>query len=355
MSTKENQNQSNEEEIDLGKLFSLIGNMFSNLFRFIEKVLKGLFHFFILLLLFLKEHLLKLIIAIVIGASLGFALDFISPQEYTYDMLIEPNYNSIDQIYEKMEYYNVLIDSGDSIALSNQFNISFIDANSLVQFTLTAYETKKDQILAYDAFIKETDSLSQRYFSFDDFVGEGTSKYDSKQYMYRIVSKTASLKIFADSIIANIESNPTLKNKRRVKLNTLKLDSIAARIALREIDSLRSLYKKVTLLEVEKENIPNTSTYLDFSKSSDSNNNDIAFFNISKELNARLIQIESDKEESDEIVKVLTVFNPAGREVGAFYETNMFQLGRLFGGVLLLIILFKKLNDYLKEYSKKEL
>ncbi len=59
--TKESQPK--EEEIELGSLFIIIGKGFSNLFRFIGKIFKGFFHFFILLLLFLKDNLIKLAIA----------------------------------------------------------------------------------------------------------------------------------------------------------------------------------------------------------------------------------------------------------------------------------------------------
>ena len=55
MSTKQN----NEEEVDLGSLFIIIGNGFKKLFNFIGGVFKGLFHFFILILLFIKENLIK--------------------------------------------------------------------------------------------------------------------------------------------------------------------------------------------------------------------------------------------------------------------------------------------------------
>ena len=55
MSDKENKTPITvkEEEIDLGKLFSLIGNAFSKLFNNIGLLLKVLFHYFILLLIFL--------------------------------------------------------------------------------------------------------------------------------------------------------------------------------------------------------------------------------------------------------------------------------------------------------------
>ncbi len=356
MSDKENKSPITvkEEEIDLGKLFSLIGNAFSKLFSFVGNLLKGIFHYFILFLLFIREHLVKLGIAIALGIFIGFILDALSPDKYSYDMIIEPNYNSVHQIFEKMEYYNVLIDEKDSILLSKEFGISYKEANSLVSFKLEPYETKKDQILAYDQFIKSTDTLTQQYFTFKDFAEGGTSQFDSKQYVYRINSKINNLTMFGDKILADIELNPTIQKKKRIQLYTLKLDSIAARIALKEIDSLRSLYKKVTLLEVEKEKIPSSSsTYLDFSKESKSNNNDIALFNISKDLNKKLIEIEKAKETSIDVVNVITTFNPVGNNRGTLSGSYMVLLVYIFGGGMLSYLLLIRLNAYLVKYKEQ--
>lgn len=349
---KKNQITVKEEEVDLGKLFSMIGSMFSNLFRFIGKILKGLFHYFILLLIFIKAHLVKIGIATILGVLIGYAVDSTVPDKYSYDMIIEPNYGSIDQIFEKMEYYNVLIEEEDSLRLHEEFNISFEDANSLVSFKLQPYETKKDQILAYDDFITNTDTLTQKIFSFNDFIGDGTSQFDSKRYVYRINSKINNLTLFGDKILADIELNPTIQKKKRIQLYTLKLDSIAARNSLREIDTLRSTYKKVLLSELGKETTPNgSSTYLDFSQESKSNNNDIELFNISKNLNKKLIQIEKDKETSIDVVNVITTFNPIGANRGKLSDSYKFILGYLFGGGMLALLLLKRLNNYLIQYK----
>ena len=359
MSDKGNKNPITvkEEEIDLGKLFSLIGNAFSKLFKFLGILLKGIFHYLILLLIFLREHLVKLGISIALGVTVGFVFDYISPNKYSYDMIIEPNYESIHQIFEKVEYYNVLINEEDSIALSKHFGISFHEANSLVKFELNAYETKKDQIMAYDEFIKNTDTLTQYYFSFSDFASEGPSQFDSKRYIYRIYSEINNLLIvnYEKQILEDVEKNVTIQKRKKIKLYTLKLDSLAARGSLREIDSLRNLYKKVTLLELENEQLPNSSsTYLDFSKNAETKNNDLALFNISKELNNKLIEIERAKETSTDVVNVITDFNPVGNNRKlSFIESKEFILGVWFGGVVLAFLLLKRLNIYLSRYKEQ--
>jgi hypothetical protein len=104
--------------------------------------LKGIFHYFILLLIFIKAHIVRIGIALLLGVVIGTVVDITSPDIYSYDMIIEPNYGSVDQIFEKMEYYNVLIEENDTIGLNKEFGFTYDEANSLVSFNLNPYETK---------------------------------------------------------------------------------------------------------------------------------------------------------------------------------------------------------------------
>lgn len=341
-----------EEEIDLGGIFKMIGNTINKLFNSFLSLLKFLYHYLILILLFFKTHLKLLLSAIIIGAILGYLIDFISPTKYTYDMIIQPNYKSIDQIYENVEYYNVLIASKDSVNLSKEFDIDYKTANSIVEFSLIPYETEKDKILAYDSFIRNTDTLTHKHFSYDDFKGKGTSKFDSKYYVFRIVSYKPKLKSFENKIISDIEKNPLLTKKRKIKRNIIKLDSIATQKAIKDANELRSLYKETQLKALENQNKLGTSTtYIDFSKENNLNN-DIELFTIVKNLNQNLINLEASKEESEEIVNVLTSFNPSGKKLTTLYETLMFKISMFLVIVILSVILLGKLNKYLNSYSQ---
>jgi hypothetical protein len=168
------------------------------------------------------------------------------------------------------------------------------------------------------------------------------------------LSNDNKLKSLANRIISYIESNPTIKKRKEINLITLKLDSIATIESLNEIKGLRDLYKTVTLESLEEKSQSKTggSTYIDFSKE-ENLNNDIELFNISRSLNDRLIDIEIKKETTD-IVNIITTFNTSGKKLQTIYQTRMFRLGSVFGGLLLSFILIKMLGDYLKRYKLKE-
>ena len=72
MSTAKN---NNEEEVDLGSLFVIIGKGFKNFFNFIGSIFKGIFHRFILILIFLRIHLIKFAVAALLGVIAGFFLE----------------------------------------------------------------------------------------------------------------------------------------------------------------------------------------------------------------------------------------------------------------------------------------
>tara|TARA_B110000046_G_scaffold172565_1_gene194461 strand:+ start:1812 stop:2882 length:1071 start_codon:yes stop_codon:yes gene_type:complete len=342
------------DEIDIIKLFSLIGKGFSNFFNFLGQIIKWFFNFFIIILIFIKQHILKVVIALVIGASLGILLDSTTPKRYSYDMIIQPNYNSIDQIFEFQEYYNTLIINVDTLALAKKFNISNSSASNLHSFSLTPYESEKEQILAFNSFLKKTDSLVHKHFTFNDFKGFGTSKYDSEFYIYRIESYDSNLKSLEEPIISEIEKNKHLARVKKIRQQNLRLDSIATVESIVELDSLRSLYKRVTLLEVENQkNSTSTSTYIDFSKDDSQNNNDIKFFEVSKSLKNNLIEIELKKETSENIVNIITSFNPRGKNRYDFLSSKTFKLPVIFGILVFLYALLKPINNYLTEYGKK--
>ena len=70
-----NTENNNQEEVDLGSLFAIIGKGFSNFFTFIATIFKELFHLIISVFLFLKENSVKIGIALIIGLVVGLFLE----------------------------------------------------------------------------------------------------------------------------------------------------------------------------------------------------------------------------------------------------------------------------------------
>ena len=95
-------NQTSNEEVDLGNLFKVIGKGFTNLFRGIEKFFKGIFHYLILFLIFLRNNALKLGMATLIGGAGGLVLDITKPKVYSSTMIVEPNFKSCVELLKNL-------------------------------------------------------------------------------------------------------------------------------------------------------------------------------------------------------------------------------------------------------------
>src|SRR5690606_11292601 len=104
---------------DLGQVFKLIGNAFNRFLKFIGSIFTAIFGIIILFLLFLQKNFIKLVIVGVVGLALGFYLDYIKEPRFISTMVLEPNFNSVQQLYNNINFYNELANAGDSTALAD--------------------------------------------------------------------------------------------------------------------------------------------------------------------------------------------------------------------------------------------
>jgi hypothetical protein len=145
MSTNQNKN---EEELDLGSLFIIIGKGFSNFFNFIGTIFKGFFHFLITVLIFLKNNFKKILFAGIAGLVLGLLLEINKPAIYGSELLVEPNFNSSRQLYNNVNYYNDLVRQKDTAIIQKIFNLNKEYAASIEEFTIGPIKLENDIIEA---------------------------------------------------------------------------------------------------------------------------------------------------------------------------------------------------------------
>ncbi len=340
-----------QDEIDLGTLFSQIGKMFTSFFNFTGKLLKELFHYFILLLIFLKKHSIKLGIAAILGAVIGYFIETQSPEIYRYDMIVEPHYDAAYQMNERIQYYNELISNKDSLRLSKLFNIDFEDANSLLEFEMRRQENQRDVIEAYNAFLKDKDSLTIKRINYDEFKGETFSSFDAKKFAFRMsLSKDRLKRNIQEELIADLENNQHLQAQRNRTLSRLKIKENNLLKTLRDVDSIRKTYKEVSLLMAK--NNTNSVATIDIVDAKRRNDNDIRLFGEYKNAFRHLDTLLVDKQKMSDIYKIITPFKPLGKVDSRVIENKSVIISLLSIGLILFIILLIDLNKYLKNYNK---
>ena len=235
------------EEVDLGKLFQVIGNGFKKMFNAIGDLFKAFFHYGVLLLIFVKKHALILGAATVLGGILGYVLNMNSAKVYKSDMIIETNFGSGHQLYSQQNYLNTLITSKNTKTLTDIFKISSDEAKTLAGFIVEPYDKSNNLLTTYDYYMQHTDTIYTQKFTVQDMERRlENADYRKQKITAYALDQTVFSKL-NNGIINVIEHD---HYKKILKLNTELLTSDKQILTknLAQIDSIRNRYNKVAIL-----------------------------------------------------------------------------------------------------------
>ena len=340
--------KNNEEEVDLGSLFVIIGKGFSKFFKFIGKILTSVFHFIIEILLFLKKHMVKLAIAALIGGIVGGVLEYKKGDRYASDLILQPNFNSARQLYNNINYYDDLVKQKDTVLLAKIFDISLSDASSLKDFEIQPIKSENDVLSNYDKLILSVDTLTVKSYSYSQFKSMFTD-YDYKFHKVTVEAKKKEVFSNLDNVIISsiVENDFFDKLKNLTNENLNRTDSLL-RKNLVQLDSLNKVYMKVMLDEAKKES---NGTNIDLG-GGNSVTKELELFESTRRINKDLKEISEDKSEKTEVINVISNFQPVGYQVNEIRKNNTFRFA-LFGvGLMIFLLLFKMLNGYLENYKR---
>ncbi len=340
-------NQPNNEEVDLGNLFKVIGKGFQNLFSAISQFLKTTFHYFILFLLFLRNNALKLGIAMFIGAALGLYLDLTQPKQYSSTMIVEPNFKSAQQLYKNINFYHELVKQKDSNLLAQTLKISVSEAAKLKGFYIEPIKNENEKYQFFNDFVQEVDTTTVRNIDIKEFK-KGFTDYNYSYHQIKV--KSLSNTIFEKlslPIISSIENNPYYKYQKKINDENLHQNEKVLLKSLQEVDTLRKIYNEVLITEANKE-VSSTNITL---AQGVNKTNEIQLFKESLELNEELIDNNKEKAETTEILNVVSTFSKVGVKESDILKKKTFLLGLGFGVLMLVFILLIQLNKYLHNYK----
>ena len=345
MSTKK---QNNDEEVDLGSLFTVIGKGFKNFFNFIGNIFKGIFHRLILILLFLKLHFLKFSVAVLIGGIVGFFLESNKETKFSSNLIVKPNFESTQLLYENINYYNDLVKQQNTKHLASIFKIDTSKAAALRKFEITPLMNSNDIINAYDNFILEVDTLTVKSYDFDNFESSFT---DFDYLVHNIEVQATVSDIFSElenTIINSIEKNTFFKKIKNLTKENLNTKDSILKANFIEVDSLRSVYMRA-ILEGAKNNSNGTNIDLG-SKSNITKENDL--FEIDRKIIYDLSQTYEDIATKSDVINIISNFKPEGSEIKGITKNLIFIMAVLGFLLTLFIILLFDLNKYLEDYKK---
>ncbi|MBW8242628.1 hypothetical protein K1F50_07430 [Muricauda oceani] len=343
-------NQKNSDEIDLGQLFQMIGKGFQKLFNFIGSIFKGIFHLIVLFLLFIQKNIIFIGAAIIIGGVAGFVLDRTTPEKYISRMVVEPNFNSVQQLYNNIAFYNDLADAQDSVALATALNITEHEAASIKEIFTDSYSDENQKIKLFDEFIRELDTTTVKAIDYTNYL-ENFNSMDARFHQISMISTDNRVaKKAQPAIINSISVNEYFKLQKRINDENLDLQEEIYKKQLVEIDSLQSLYRTVLVKEADK---PMQGTNINLAEGGESKGRELALVQEKDILKEKLVELNQERANKSTIINVISDFPTRGVEQKGLWKSYKFKLPILLLIVVLGVLALLELNKYLKSYNQK--
>ena len=338
--------QSTNDEVDLGALFKVVGKGIQNFFNTIGQFFKAIYHYLILFLLFLRNNALKLGITTLLGAGIGLYLDITNPKVYSSTMVVQPNFNSTQQLYNSIDFLHELVRQKDSLRLSETLGIPIKETSKLKGFYVEPVKNENERYEVFNEFLQRADTAISNNISFKDFK-KGFTNLDYKHHEIKVKSENSIVfEKLGAPIINTVENNPYYEKQKRINDQNLLQNEQVLLKSLKEIDTLRKIYNEVLITEAKKQETGTSITLAQGVKKTE----EVELFNESLKLNEELIANNKEKAESTEILNVVSTFGKVGMKERAIHKKKTFQIGVLFFGLMLLLILANHLNKYLVNY-----
>jgi hypothetical protein len=342
----------NNEEVDLGQLFRLIGNAFDKLFRFIKSIFKGLFNLLMLSLIFTQKHYIKFVIAGVIGLALGFYLEKQRGVLYESKMIVEPNFFSTNQLYNNINFYNTLAQEKDTLNLSRVFNLSKLEeAGSIFGVNIEPYVNENIKIQQFNEFVTRLDTTTIKSVTYEDYL----KNYDDLSARYHEITFKSSNKLVAKKveslIVESIDYNDYFKLQKEVSDKNIEITDNILNEQLISLDTLQEVYKKVL---VESAKVQNLGTSINLADGNNSQNKELQLLAKREFVKDEITDLNLERARRNKTINIISDFPDSGAKVGGLANNLKIRYAILFIGFTILILLLLELNKFVKSYKKEK-
>lgn len=342
---------SNSEEVDLGQLFKLIGNVFNRFFRFISSIFNSIFSVIIYLLKALFDNYKLIAISAIIAMVLGFALEKMSKDVYSSQMIVKPYFESKYQLVTNINYYNALIEDQNYKALGSIFHLEEEPVKELVEFEIgPGPETENDRILQYEAFIKRVDSVRQEDMSFKDFI-ENRSVYSGDLFEIKVrSSKKDIFKTLEDGMNSTFSNEYSMK-KMKKRDSVIVIEKQRIQNSLTQIDSLKNVY--INVMQTESSSNNGTITLKDGMSLVQERVETKEYELLAKELELRqeLTSLASQQIEENEYFDTISSFQEVGFKDKEIWQRYSLIFPVLAFFMLSFVFLFNRLIIFVRSYE----
>ena len=343
--SEQNKPTPQNEEVDLGQLFKILGNTFQKIFGFLNEIFKGLFKILILFLAHLIQTAKWYALAVIIGLMIGYFLDKSAQREYTASMFIETKFNSSRQVYEVIKDFNQLASSeNDKEEVARRLGIPKEKAESLKGFDIEADIDENKLVKSFVDFKKGLDSVAKEEYNFKEYK-EAQADYNFSRHKITVVSTNQFIfKDIEDKLISEFLTNDYIKNLVRVNLENLDKLEKTIDSEIEELNALVKTYLEIRQTEAKKEfkASQGTNFYISGTEKSELIKDEAALVN-------KIYQLEKEKQsiavlrvENLQQVNLISGFSDSGYEIYEWYDKKTLVMPIAF--ILILFLFFTSTN-----------
>lgn len=315
---------SQDQEIDLGRVISKIGNFFTS-------ILDRFFDFF----LFVKRNIIVLSILFIIGAGLGFYLDK-NDKNYNHTIIVTPNFGSIDYLYNTIQLINSKKKENDTlffkeIGVSNVKDFNSINIEPIIDvFTFITNKPENFELIKLMAEDGDLEKIIK-------------NDVTSKNYPFHLIKvNTNTIVAYKSTIepILNYLNNSDYFNKlKEQNLENLRNRILANDVTINQINTILAEFSNTTTSNQKSDKL----IYYN------ENNQLNEIIKNKKELIYEKGQIQLNLISSDKIIKDIGVTLNIKNNKGLHNKMKLI-LPILF---IFIFLLFSLLKDYYKKQLLK--
>ncbi|MFT4754371.1 MAG: hypothetical protein ACI9GM_000967 [Salibacteraceae bacterium] len=344
-----NTSPSTDDEIDLGQLFNLIGKGFGKIVGLITGIFNFGWNTILHILLFFVKHAWKFSVAIVVGAVIGFIIDYKGDPEYEGTMVVEPNFGSGQQLYENIAYYNSLTEQGDTVKLGEVFGITPQVAAYLVSFEIEAIVNENQILSTYDDYLRKLDSVTALSFEFETYK-DNFFPYNYSRHSISVISKKRDIfTSLGDSIIGGVINNPYYKRKQDAEFAIIDQTKAFYDATLQDVDTLRKVYLQTMMLQAKKANSQGTTISL--AENQPAQTKELSLFETEAAINSGITDLKRSEVSNAKIIDVISELPSVGFKKDRILDKSSFRFSVMAFIGLLVFLTWMELAPVLRKFN----
>lgn len=326
------------EEVTITPVIRDIERLFLRLFAFIRSSLIYLARLFLKIIQLIMKYFLVLILVTIVGGVLGYYSERFSPRDYTSTMLVQPSINAKSQLYNDVNYINSLIKKGETETLSNLFEITVEEAQSLGGMAVIPITTEMDKMRYIVDLYKNLDSSMRSGFDFSMILKEKDETFANRFKIDIYGTNPTVFSKLSPKFLEFLERVPELQRRRKAGIALLEQQKQFYLKQLNDLDTLKKVMNISKLYEARKVGTSASTSISLGSQKTQETSNTLDVYDQSSRFFNEIISIEGSLFDLTSCYKVYAKFSEYGIHRGSGKLRRAALAGGSLFGLTLIIL-----------------